>query len=441
MANKDELVFVCSNCGEEYLKWQGKCDNCGQWNTLKEFKIQKSKFKIRDSGNLTEPIELSKVTIKNHQRISTKIGEFDRVLGGGIVPGSVVLLGGDPGIGKSTLLLQVATKLESVLYISGEESPEQIKLRFDRLGLSANRGSVSSGKTQSSKIYSEINLDNVISTIKRENPGLVIIDSIQTIYSGDFPSTPGSLVQVRECALRLQQLAKTSGIPIFLIGHVTKEGSVAGPRILEHLVDVVLYLEGERFHNNRILRAAKNRFGATDEIGIFEMTERGLIEVLNPSKLFLEERQKNVPGAIVTATVEGTRSFLIEVQALTTTTVFGYPQRRSSGFDLNRLQLLVAVLQKRANLNLSNQDIFINIVSGVKIKEPAVDLAVALAVTGAFKNKSFDPKLCVFGELGLSGEIRKVSFEKKRILEAKRLGFKKFIQEKTIGGLVRKYLV
>jgi DNA repair protein RadA/Sms len=430
MKQNNQILFVCSNCGEEYLKWQGKCDNCGQWNTLKEFQISKSKYQT-DKAITSEPLELSKVTIKNFHRLTTKIGEFDRVLGGGIVPGTVILLGGDPGIGKSTLVLQIANKLENVLYISGEESAQQIKMRFDRLGL----------KSSKIKIFSEIDLSSIINICQKEQPQIVIVDSIQTIYSSDFPSTPGSIVQVRECALRLQQLAKTTSTTVILIGHVTKEGSVAGPRTLEHLVDVVLYLEGERFHNNRILRSAKNRFGATDEIGIFEMTDKGLEEVKNPSKLFLEERLKNVPGTVVTATVEGTRSFLVEVQALTSTTIFGYPQRRASGFDLNRLQLLIAVLQKRANLALANQDVFINIVGGVTIKEPAVDLAVALAVASSFKNKSLNPKLCAFGELGLSGEIRRVSHEPKRIAEAKRLGFSEFIKAKTIDELVRRYFV
>ena len=429
---KNEIIFVCSNCGEEHLKWQGKCDNCGMWNTLKEFKIRKSKFENRKKETrISEPIELSKVQIKNFHRITTKIGEFDRVLGGGIVPGSVILLGGDPGIGKSTILLQVATKLENVLYVSAEESAQQIKLRFDRLGL----------KAKTLKLFSEIDLASILSTIENQKPKVVIIDSIQTIYSSDFPSTPGSIVQVRECALRLQQIAKTTGVSVFLVGHVTKEGTVAGPRTLEHLVDVLLYLEGEQFHNNRILRSAKNRYGATDEIGIFEMNQKGLVEVNNPSKLFLQQRLKNVPGAVITSTVEGTRAFLVEVQALTSTTIFGYPQRRTAGFDLNRLQLLIAVLQKRAGLNLANQDVFINIVGGVKIKEPAVDLAVALAVAGASKNKAVNPKLCVFGELGLSGEIRRVLQDEKRIAEAKRLGFSKFIQAKTINEVVRSYLV
>ncbi len=434
MKSNYQTVFVCSDCGEEYLKWQGKCDNCGQWNTLKEFKLS-SKHEGRRNAPSSQAIEIDKIKSSNFQRISTKIGEFDRVLGGsankgGIVPGSIILLGGEPGIGKSTLLLEVAAELSNVLYVSGEESPGQIKLRFDRMGL----------KNKKIMVLADISLAGVLAAVERVKPNLVIIDSIQTIYSDDFPSTPGSLVQVRECALRLQQLAKTTPTSVVLVGHVTKDGTVAGPRTLEHLVDVVLYLEGERYHNHRILRGTKNRFGATDEIGVFEMTEKGLKEVANPSKLFLEERSPNISGNVVTATMEGTRALLVEVQALTSTTPFGFPQRKSSGYDLNRLQLLVAVLQKRAGLNLSNQDIFINIVGGIKVKEPAVDLAVALAIASAYKGKTISPNVCAFGEVGLSGEIRKVSMENKRITEAKRLGFSKFINQKLLVDSIQKNL-
>ena len=426
---KDQIIFVCGNCGEEYLKWQGRCDNCGEWNTLKE--MSRPKAVSRRGEAPAEIVELAGVQTKNFQRISTKITEFDRVLGGGIVPGTIMILGGDPGIGKSTLLLQLAGNLPNTLYISGEESLEQLKLRFDRLKL----------KSKSLKIFPEIDLEQIVGAIGKEKPPVAIIDSIQTVYSADFPSTPGSLVQVRECALRLQQLAKSSSSAIILVGHVTKEGNVAGPRTLEHLVDIVLYLEGERFHDQRILRGVKNRFGATSEIGIFKMTEYGLSEVINPSEVFLAERLKNVPGNVVTATIEGSRPLLAEVQALLVPTVFGYPQRRTSGFDLNRLQLLLAILQKRAGLNLASQDVFINIVGGIKIFEPAVDLAVALAVAGALKGKSLDWRLCAFGEIGLSGEIRRVSMESKRKDEAKRLGFEKFIQAKTIEESIRRYCV
>lgn len=423
-----QTIFVCANCGEEYYKWQGKCSSCGEWNSLKEFK---SSLSSKTGSPPAEVFFLDQIKTAHYQRMSSKIKEFDRVLGGGIMPGSIMILGGDPGIGKSTLLLQIATKLDNVLYISGEESLEQIKLRFDRLEL----------KSSKTKIVSEIDLDKIISTVQKEKPKIVIVDSIQTVYSSNYPSTPGSIVQVRECALKLQQLAKTTTTAVILVGHVTKEGTVAGPRTLEHLVDIVLYLEGERFHQNRILRAVKNRYGATDEIGIFEMGQSGLTEVSNPSKLFLAERLKNAPGTVVTASVEGSRSLLVEVQALTAASVFGYPQRRVSGFDLNRLQLIVAVLQKKAFLNLLNQDVFINIVGGIKIKEPAIDLAVALAIASSFKNKPLDSHLCVFGELGLSGEIREVSFLNKRQSEAKRLSFTKFIQAKTIQEAVRSYLV
>lgn len=425
---KTQILYVCSSCGEEFLRWQGKCSNCGLWNTLKEFSAKRKT--LPRHKEIPQVVELAKVKIGNFLRISSNFKEFDRVLGGGIVPGSILLLGGDPGIGKSTLLLQIACTLKNVLYVSGEESLEQIKLRFDRLGLSGNL-----------KIFSETELDEIIKAIEKEKPSIVIIDSIQSVYSQDFPSTAGSIVQVRECALRFQQLAKTTRTAVFLVGHVTKEGTVAGPRMLEHLVDVVCYLEGERFHQNRLLRTQKNRYGTTDEVGIFEMTGGGLVEVTNPSKLFLEERLADVAGNTVTATIEGTRAFLVEVQALTTQSFFGYPQRRTSGFDLNRLQLIIAVLQKRAGLGLGNHDVFVNVVGGLKIKEPAVDLAVALAVASSFKNKAIDPCLCVFGELGLSGEIRRASQGAKRQQEGNLLGFKHFIKAKNINEVVRRYCV
>lgn len=425
--SKHQIIFVCKDCGEEYLRWQGKCANCGQWNTLFEFKAPLKKLNLEISD--AKIVELDKIEISNFKRIPTSITEFDRVLGGGIVPGSVILVGGDPGIGKSTLMLQLASGVENILYVSGEESLEQLKMRFDRLGL----------KNKNLKILAEINIDQVILAAQKEKPALIVIDSIQTVYSADFPSTPGSLVQVRECALKIQQFAKSNQTAVVLVGHVTKEGTVAGPRTLEHLVDVVLYLEGERFHQQRILRGAKNRFGTTDEIGIFEMTEKGLIEVSNPSKIFLAERQKNVPGNVVTATVEGSRVILVEVQGLTSRAVFGYPQRRTSGFDLNRLQLMAAILERQASLNLANQDIFVNVVGGIKIYEPAVDLAVALAIFSSYKAVALDWRLCVFGELGLSGEIRKVSFEAKRKTEAKRLGFARFLEAKTIQEAIRRY--
>lgn len=432
----DQIIFSCANCGQEYLKWQGRCDGCGAWNSLREMKEFKENARANFlKGKPAEVTDLAKISTQKYTRISTGLNEFDRVLGGGIVPGSIFILGGDPGIGKSTLLLQISALIKNVLYISGEESLEQIKLRFDRLGLNPSVG----GKNL--KLYTETNIEVIAKKIQDEKPDLVIIDSIQTVYLENLPSAAGSIAQVRECAMKLQQLAKSTSTAVVLVGHVTKDGAVAGPRTLEHLVDAVLYLEGERFHHHRILRGVKNRFGTTDEIGIFEMTEKGLIEVKNPSKLFLAERLSNTPGTVVTATIEGSRSLLVEVQALTTTTVFGYPQRRTSGFDLNRLQLLVAVMQKRAGINIANQDIFINIVGGVKIIEPAVDSAVVIAIASAFSGKVVDPKLCAFGELGLSGEIRRVLREEKRKTEAERLGFNKFIKEKTILEVIRRYCV
>lgn len=434
MNNQKDIIFVCNNCGEEYIKWQGKCDICSSWGTLKEFSVNKKNNRSKNDRSKVEAITLEDVKITDFKRVNTKISEFDRVLGGyqkdissgGIVPGSVILLGGDPGIGKSTLLLQVASNLDNVLYISGEESVEQIKMRFDRLAL----------KSKSLKLLAETDLNNIQLSIAKEKPDLVIIDSIQTTYSSDFPSTPGSIVQVRECAMRLQNLAKSSRTSVILVGHVTKDGSVAGPKILEHLVDVVLYLEGDNFQNTRILRGVKNRYGATDEIGIFEMNENGLNGIDNPSKLFLEGRLKSVPGSVVTATVEGTRALLVEVQALTTQSNFGFPQRRSTGFDLNRLQLIIAVLQKRTGMDLSNQDVFVNIAGGFKIKETAIDLAVAMAIASSIKNLPINPKTCVFGELGLSGEIRSVAFAKKRIAESDRMGYSNQISSNSIKSAI-----
>lgn len=459
MKQTNKIIFVCSDCGEEYAKWSGKCLNCGEWNTLREMRIKKQEVRNKNNTNNkpAEIVNLDKVECKDFRRISTQIGEFDRVLGGGIVPGTVILLGGDPGIGKSTLVLQLASNLtnvhlrgvHSVLYISGEESPQQIKIRADRLNI----------KTNNLHLLSETDIDAIINQIQNPNVKcqfkskcqmsnssnklqasykLIIIDSIQTMYDSNYPSTPGSIVQVRECALKLQQLAKSLHISIILVGHVTKEGNMAGPRTLEHLVDVVLYLEGERYHNTRILRGVKNRFGAVDEIGVFEMTQKGLEELINPSKLFLAERSENVPGSVVTSTMEGTRPFLVEIQALTSTTNFGYPKRTASGFDLNRLNLLVAVLQKRAGLKLGNQDIYVNVVGGFRIKDPGVDLAVCTAITSAYLNKPIDSKTCLFGEVGLSGEIRTVNFAKKRQEEAKRLGFNKIVQERYLNVIIKK---
>jgi DNA repair protein RadA/Sms len=432
---KNDVVYVCSDCGNESLKWSGRCNACNAWNTLKEMKaIKLDKRNTVSDGTKKQILTFDKIDTRNHERFSVNIAEFDRVLGGGVIPGSVIILGGDPGIGKSTLALQIAENVENVLYVSGEESAEQIKLRANRLKV----------RSKKLKQISETNIgsiENHIMTLAKEGLKLVIVDSIQTMYDAEFPSTPGSLVQVRECALKLQQIAKSINVTIILIGHVTKDGNVAGPKTLEHLVDVVLYLEGERYHNTRILRGIKNRFGATDEIGVFEMGEGGFKEISNPSKIFLEERVKDVPGSIVTATMEGTRPFLVEIQALNSSTAFGYPSRTSSGFDLNRLQLLIAVLAKRAGINLSSQDIYLNVVGGFKIKEPACDLAVCLAMISAYKNKTINPELCAFGEIGLSGEIRKVNYFEKRANEAHRLGFNKIIKSKNIYDAVKEAFI
>ncbi len=427
MKNKN-TIYVCSECGEEYAKWSGMCESCHAWNTLKEFNTQSSESTAGKNVEACQINNLGKVKKTNFSRLQSGIFEFDRVLGGGIVPGSVILLGGDPGIGKSTLTAQVVSNIKDTLYVSGEESIEQIKLRVDRLNI----------KNKELDVVCETNIDSIIKTIAKNKPSLVVIDSIQTMYTEAFPSTPGSMVQVRECGLKLQNLAKKIRIPVILIGHVTKSGNVAGPKILEHLVDVVLYLGGERYHNNRILRAQKNRFGSIDEIGVFEMEERGMIEVKNPSKLFLEEKGENVSGSAVAVSVEGNRPILVEVQALVSKTNFGYPKRTTSGFDLNRLNLIIAILSQRGRIDLGNYDVYINIVGGLKIKDPGVDLAIGIAIVSAFTKKSVDNKAAFFGELGLSGEIRKVKFDKKRAIEARRLGFSTILNDRYLGILISK---
>lgn len=424
---KESIIYVCEQCGEESAKWSGKCLNCGQWNTLAEMKQVSKKGKSGPRSESAKPIQMKDIPLANHQRGLTGIGEFDRVLGGGIVPGGLLLLAGDPGIGKSTLLLMVAERMDNVLYVSGEESAQQIKMRAERLAV----------KNENLMVFAETNIGFIEEEIRKNQPKLVIIDSIQTMYDENFPSTPGSIVQVRETALRLQRIAKTTHIPIMMVGHATKDGAVAGPRTLEHLVDAVFYLEGDRFRGTRILRGIKNRFGPTDEIGIFGMEGSGLKEILNPSEIFLEEMIQS-PGSVVTATMEGSRPFLVEIQALTTTTVFGYPKRTASGFDVNRLQLLLAVLTNKAKLPLQNQDVYVNVVGGFQLKEPAVDLAVALAVVSSFKNKVISGKQCVFGEIGLSGEIRNVVQGEKRYKEAARLGFARRPEAKSIGEIITK---
>lgn len=409
-----KISYQCQSCGYSSPKWLGKCPDCGEWNSFAEEK-HVTKLKGHD---IAAPVILSEISHSIGNRHSTEIREFDRALGGGVVQGSVVLIGGDPGIGKSTLLLQSLKGLANigkVLYVSGEESPEQIKIRADRLGV----------KSDNIILLPETSLEGIISIAQEINPQIIVIDSIQTIFSLELPSTPGSVGQIRECATRLMFFAKRYNIPLFMIGHVTKEGAIAGPRVLEHIVDTVLYFEGDRGTPFRILRAVKNRFGSTNEIGVFEMTETGLKEVDNPSELFLSERPVNVSGSVVTATIEGTRPLLVEIQALVSPTNFGVPRRTALGVDYNRVNLLIAVLDKRLGMHLGGMDIFVNVVGGLQIEEPAVDMAIITAIASSFRNIAIDATTFVFGEVGLSGEIRAVSQTEVRIKEAAKLGLKK----------------
>ena len=413
---KNSSIYNCSNCDAQYTKWTGRCLECGKWGTLVEG--QKPAKSKTDTTNTYAPIEmtdLKNIDKTKFARIKTNIEELDRVLGGGLVPGSLILLGGEPGIGKSTLALQLAAILPHSLYISGEESVEQIKLRAERLKISA----------PTLKLGNATAIENIIETIKQNKEcNLVIVDSIQTVQATEIEGESGNINQVRACTTKLLDLAKTSGKIIILIGQVTKEGGVAGPKTLEHLVDAVLYLEGDKYHLFRILRTTKNRFGATDEIGVFSMESHGLEEVKNPSGVFLAGRGDAVPGSTVTCLMEGSRPVLVEIQALVTKTNFGYPQRRASGFDLNRLQVLVGVLSKRAGLPLESYDIFLNVVGGLQAEEPAADLAVILALASAIKNKTISKDIASFGEVGLGGEIRPVSQTEKRLNEIKKMGFK-----------------
>ncbi|MEI8143232.1 MAG: DNA repair protein RadA [Candidatus Berkelbacteria bacterium] len=411
-ANKNSIIWMCNSCGNEFGAWSGKCSYCGEWNTIKEVKVVGGKHKNSTTQNAIEVLRLSEIETDNHRRISTGVEEMNRVLGGGIVPGSVILLGGEPGIGKSTLLLQLCQNICNVLYVSGEESLHQIKSRADRIGV----------KESGCRLVASGDLLQIKVECETSRPALLIIDSIQTVYLDNVESSTGSVSQVKECGIFLQRLAKQLNIPVLIIGHVTKEGDIAGPRLLEHIVDVVLYLEGDRFNDARILRGVKNRFGATNEVGIFSLDERGMTEIKNPSELFLSEKT-NLAGSVVTAMIEGTRPILIEVQALVTPTNFGYPKRTSSGFDLNRLNLLAAVITKKTNINLSNCDIYLNIVGGIKVIEPAVDLAVCVAIISSQKNIPAKENICIFGEVGLSGEVRRVVRQKEREKEAKNLGY------------------
>lgn len=421
MAKGKVNVFFCQECGYESSKWAGQCPACKAWNSFVEEKVDKQSTKINRELKDVKTYKISEIEDSEKARISTGISEFDRVLGGGIVEGSLVLVGGDPGIGKSTLLLQMSHKLSTsnntILYVSGEESLSQIKLRANRIGTFGDKLS----------LLAENNLMLIKGVIERSKPDIVVIDSIQTMYNEDVSSAPGSVSQVRETTNVLMQLAKGLGITIFVVGHVTKEGTVAGPRVLEHMVDTVLYFEGDRYASYRILRGVKNRFGSTNEIGVFEMNQDGLKEVLNPSEYMLSGRAKNASGSVIACVVEGTRPMLLEIQALLTRSNFGMPRRTSVGVDYNRVNLLMAVLEKRLGLPLGEYDAYVNITGGIKVNEPSLDLGLVIAIESSFRNVAVDDSVICFGEVGLSGEIRSVNMVEQRIQEAKKLGFEKCI--------------
>lgn len=423
---KKKSSFVCQNCGYKSAKYLGRCPNCGEWSSfVEEVEVQEVKNqRVSMSGERSKPMKLDEVELFDTPRIETDLDEFNRVLGGGVVPGSLVLIGGDPGIGKSTLLLQVSTQLASrgrVLYVSGEESAQQIKLRAERLG----------DIDRDFYLYAETNMQSIRAEVERLKPNFLIIDSIQTIMTPEIQSTQGSVSQVREVTGELMQIAKTNDIATFIVGHVTKEGQLAGPRMLEHMVDTVLYFEGERNNTFRILRAVKNRFGSTNEIGIFEMQGHGLVEVTNPSEVFLEERLEGSTGSAIVCALEGTRPILVEIQALTTPTMFGNAKRTTSGLDFNRVSLIMAVLEKRTGLLMQNQDAYLKSAGGVKLDEPAIDLAVAVAVASSYKELPTDARECFIGEIGLTGEIRRVTRIEQRLNEAAKLGFKKVYAPKN----------
>ena len=420
MAKGKTVVYFCQNCGYESAKWVGQCPGCKSWNSMVEETVSQAGTKGAGNKSVRQqaaPSVLSEITVQEENRIRTEIGELDRVLGGGIVQGSLTLVGGDPGIGKSTLLLQVCRRLSQagnrVLYISGEESLIQIKMRADRIG----------SFSPQMLLLCETNLDTIAEVIRKEAPKVVVIDSIQTMFNEEVSSAPGSVSQVRESTGVLLQLAKGLGTSIFIVGHVTKEGTVAGPRVLEHMVDTVLYFEGDRHASYRILRGVKNRFGSTNEIGVFEMREQGLMEVANPSEYMLEGRPENASGSVVACSVEGSRPLMIEIQALVCQSNFGIPRRQTTGTDFNRVNLLMAVLEKRLGTQLAGCDAYVNITGGLKIQEPAIDLGIVLALLSSFKNMPLNPKLVAFGEVGLSGEVRSVNMPGQRVAEAEKLGF------------------
>lgn len=420
---KVKIIYACQNCGFQSPKWLGKCPDCNQWNTLVEERTERALYPRGEValGTEEDPSPIPEISTAEVGRVLSGIGEFDRVLGGGLVPGSVILIGGDPGIGKSTLLLQAFAALSqkglSCLYVSGEESPRQIKMRAERLGITS----------PNLLILSETSLERIMEQVKKIRPSVLVIDSIQTIFTSSLPSAPGSVGQVRESSASIIALTKKTSLSTFLIGHVTKDGSIAGPRILEHMVDTVLYFEGERGHNFRILRAVKNRFGSTNEIGVFDMKEEGLREVSNPSELFLSERPLQVPGSAVVCSMEGTRPILVELQALVSPSFLAVPRRTTIGVDHNRVALLVAVLEKKMGVKLFNQDIFVNVAGGVHVDEPAVDLGIIAAVASSYQEKAVDPHMILIGEVGLAGEIRAIAQAEARVKEAGKLGFKRCI--------------
>ena len=426
-------IYFCQSCGYESSKWMGQCPGCREWNTFVEEAVEKKsagKIKSVQGGNEElKPAKISEIDMQSKQRMKTGFEELDRVLGGGIVPGSLVLVGGDPGIGKSTLLLQVCrnlTQSREVLYISGEESLQQIKMRAQRIGEFSDR----------LQIFCDTSLERIEQVIEREKPQVVIVDSIQTMYSEQVGSAPGSVSQVRETTARLLQIAKGRDITVFIVGHVTKEGVVAGPRVLEHMVDTVLYFEGDRHASYRILRGVKNRFGSTNEIGVFEMREEGLLEVKNPSEFMLNGKPQGASGSIVACSMEGTRPILVEIQALVCHSNFGLPRRTAAGTDLNRVNLLMAVLEKRGGLSLSSCDAYVNIAGGIHMNEPAIDLGIVMALASSFRDKAVDEKIICFGEVGLSGEVRAVNMAQQRVSEAKKLGFTTCILPKvSISGM------
>ena len=418
---KAKTIFVCNECGYESAKWMGKCPACNSWNTFFEEKLStKVESGKREKKIQEAPKPLNSFVGQDAQRTSTGYAELDRVLGGGLVKGSLVLVGGEPGIGKSTLILQLCDKVKGegkVLYVSGEESAEQIKLRADRLNI----------KNDDILFLGETDIDIIDQNIEELNPKLVIIDSMQTMYSEDISSAPGSVSQVREITSRIMKICKSRKITTIIIGHVTKDGNIAGPRVLEHMVDTVLYIEGERYFSYRMIRGVKNRFGSTNEVGMFEMQEKGMVEITNPSSILISEREDNPSGSVVVATVEGTRPLLVELQALVTQSVFGLPRRTANGIDYNRLTLLVAVMEKKAGFMLGNQDVYLNVVGGLKVNEPALDLGIILATASSFKNVSIPKGVIALGEGGLTGEVRTINMMEKRLKEAERLGFKKCI--------------